>query len=301
MPQHIRRRRARLVVAIVILLAITIGAIGWWLGSGRWTDVPDLVGKDREAAIDLLQAAGLDPNPVVEEWSETVPAGSVIEADPTDGEAIRGTDVKVVVSKGPERFVVPVDLAGQEAGAVVERLQETLPIQVTTIEQYDNEVAAGLVIGFDPPAGTQLARDAVVTVVVSVGHEPVTIPNVIGQTPEAATANLEQLGFTVNRVDDGRSADVDKGEVMAVSPDPSAGPVPYQSTIDIQVSEGKPEVRVPDVQGKSSDEARRILEEAGLQVEASSWITGDRVVGQTPKAGEKVEQGTTVKILLSFW
>jgi eukaryotic-like serine/threonine-protein kinase len=58
---------------------------------------------------------------------------------------------------------------------------------------------------------------------------------------------------------------------------------------------------VPDVTGKSSDEARQILEGAGLRVEASSWITGDRVVGQTPKAGETVEQGTTVKILLSFW
>ena len=84
-------------------------------------------------------------------------------------------------------------------------------------------------------------------------------------------------------------------------PDPNAGPVPYQSTVDIQVSEGKPQVEVPDVEGKSSEEARQILEGAGLQVEASSWITGDRVVGQTPKAGETVEQGTTVKILLSFW
>jgi serine/threonine protein kinase/beta-lactam-binding protein with PASTA domain len=302
LPQHVRRRRARLVVAIVVLMAITIGAIGWWLGSGRWTDVPTLVGKDREAAVDLLQAAGLDPNPVVEEWSETVPAGSVIAADPDDGEAIRGTDVKVVVSKGPERFVVPPELAGQEADAVVADLQDRLPaLQVTTTEQYDNDLAAGLVIGFDPPAGTPLPRDSVVTVIVSQGHEPVSIPNVLGQTPEAATANLEQLGFTVTRADDGRSADVDKGEVMAVSPDPNAGPVPYQSTVTIQVSEGKPQVEVPDVTGKSSDEAKQILEGAGLRVEASSWITGDRVVGQTPKAGETVEQGTTVKILLSFW
>jgi len=247
-------------------------------------------------------AAGLDPNPVVEAWSETVPEGVVISTDPGDGEAIRGTDVRVVVSKGPERFVVPPELAGQEAESVVAELQETRPeLQVTTEEQYSNDVAAGLVIAFDPPAGTQLPRDAVVTVIVSQGHEPVTIPNVLGQSPEAATENLEQLGFTVTRIDDGRSADVDKGEVMAVSPDPNAGPVAYQSTVSIQVSAGKPEVKVPDVQGKSSEEAKRILEEAGLHVEASSWITGDRVVGQTPKAGEKVEVGTTVKILLSFW
>jgi beta-lactam-binding protein with PASTA domain len=285
----------------VMLMAITVGTVGWWLGSGRWTDVPSLVGKDREAAIDLLQAAGLDPNPVREAWSETVPEGVVISADPADGEAIRGTDIAVVVSKGPERFVVPVELAGQEVTAVVAQLQDTLPLQVTTEDQYSNDVEAGLVIGFDPPAGTELKRDALVTVLVSQGHEPVAVPDVLGQTPEAATANLQQLGFTVNRVEDGRSADVDKGEVMAVDPGPAAGPVAYASTINIQVSAGMPQVKVPDVQGRSSAEARQILEAAGLKVETSSWITGDRVVGQTPKAGETVDQGTTVKILLSFW
>ncbi len=300
-PQRIRRRRARLLVAIILLLAITVGAIGWWLGSGRWTDIPSLVGKEREAAIDLLQAAGLDPNPVVEQWSETVPEGEVIAAAPDDGEAIRGTDVRLVVSRGPERFFVPVELAGGEAAVVVAQLQESLPVQVTTEDRYDDEVAAGLVLGFDPPAGTPLARDAVVTVLVSLGHEPVTIPDVVGQTPEAATSNLEQLGFTVERIEDGRSAAVDAGEVMAVSPDPGAGPVAYRSTVSIQVSVGKPQVQVPDVAGKTSAEAQQILEAAGLQIEASSWITGDRVVGQTPKAGETVEQGTTVKILLSFW
>jgi serine/threonine-protein kinase len=71
--------------------------------------------------------------------------------------------------------------------------------------------------------------------------------------------------------------------------------------VTIQVSAGMPQVEVPDVGGKSSAEARQILEAAGLKVETSSWITGDRVVGQTPKAGEVVDQGTTVKILLSFW
>src|SRR3954451_1719766 len=46
-------------------------------------------------------------------------------------------------------------------------------------------------------------RGQVVTVFVSRGHEPVAIPNVIGSTPEAATASLQELGFTVVRGDDG--------------------------------------------------------------------------------------------------
>ena len=93
-PQHIRRRRARFALAIVLLLAVTIGAIGWWLGSGRWTDVPELIGQEQSAAIDLLQGAGLDPDCCEEQWSETVPrrARSCPPTRPA-GDAIRGTDV----------------------------------------------------------------------------------------------------------------------------------------------------------------------------------------------------------------
>ena len=192
----------------MLLLAITVGAIGWWLGSGRWTDIPDLIGKDQNAAIDLLQEAGLDPDCCEEVWSEEFPDGTVMSTDPVAGEAIRGTDVRLVVSKGPERFIVPTDLVGKAEAEVVAFLQDELPaIQVTTEQEYDNDVAAGLVVRFDPPAGTELKRDEVVTVFVSQGHEPVAVPDVTGQTPEQAQANLEELGFTVERIEDGRSAD----------------------------------------------------------------------------------------------
>ncbi|TKJ30460.1 Stk1 family PASTA domain-containing Ser/Thr kinase [Blastococcus sp. CCUG 61487] len=297
-PDHIRRRRARLAIAVVLLLAVTIGAIGWWLGSGRWTEVPSLAGKSREAAVDMLQDAGLDPKPVVEEWSETVPAGTVISTDPASGEVIRGTDVRVVVSKGPERFLVDPEVVGRPAAEVEAELQERIPVQITTAEQFHDEIAAGSVITFDPPPGTPLQRDQVITMVVSKGHAPVAVPDVTGQTPEQATANLEALGFSVERGEDGRSADVDKGEVMAVDPAPGTQ-APYRSTLTITVSAGVPLVTVPDVVGMNEAEATAALKAAGLQVEATKFF-GDRVFRQSVKAGETVEQGTKVTILLTF-
>jgi serine/threonine-protein kinase len=299
-PDHIRRRRARLAIAIVLLLAITIGALGWWFGSGRWTQVPDLAGLERDDAIAVLQEAGLDPSPVEEQWSEEVPDGVVISADPEGGEAIRGTDVELVVSKGPERFFVETSLVAQDAVQVQARLQETLPVQVTTEKHYDDDLAAGLVIGFDPPAGEPLKRNQVVTILISLGHEPVVVPNVVGQTLDAAQANLEQLGFKVNRVADGRSAAVGKGEVMALDPAPAAGPIAYGSTVNVQLSAGVPQVTVPDVTGRKTAEAKAILERAGLRVEATDWF-GDKVLRQNPKAGTVVDQGSSVKILASFF
>jgi eukaryotic-like serine/threonine-protein kinase len=300
-PQHIRHRRARLAVALVALLTITIGAIGWWLGEGRWTTVPQLIGEEQNAAIDLLQAAGLDPDCCEKVWSEEFPAGAVMSTEPTGGgEAIRGTDIRLVVSQGPERFTVPTDLVHQPVTDVVAFLQdERSALQVATAEEYDNDVDKGLVVRFDPPAGTELKRDQVVTVFVSLGHAPVDIPDLTGQSPEQARANLEALGFKVKRGEDGRSADVDKGEVMAVHPAPAAGPAPYGSEVTITVSAGVPLVTVPEVIGMTEHEARAALEAAGLKVDATKFF-GNKVRQQQPAAGESVEQGTGVKILVAF-
>jgi beta-lactam-binding protein with PASTA domain/tRNA A-37 threonylcarbamoyl transferase component Bud32 len=299
-PPHIRRRRARLAVAIILLLAVTIGAVGWWLGSGRWTKVPELIGQEQAAAIDLLQGAGLDPDCCEEQWSEEFPAGSVMSTDPEAGDAIRGTDVRLVVSKGPERFRVDTALVGTPWSEVEPKLQEDLPeIQFTTSEAYDNDVPEGAVVGFAPPAGTDLKRDQVVTVVVSLGHEPVAVPDVTGQTPEQAVANLEALGFDVQKGEDGRSAAVDVGEVMAVTPGPGDGPVGYGSTVTITVSVGVPLVTVPDVSGMKEEEAVAALQAVGLKVDATKFF-GNKVRQQQPAAGETVEQGTTVKILVSL-
>jgi beta-lactam-binding protein with PASTA domain/tRNA A-37 threonylcarbamoyl transferase component Bud32 len=299
-PPHIRRRRARFALAIILLLAITIGAIGWWMGSGRWTQVPELIGQEQAAAIDLLQGAGLDPKCCDQQWSEEFPAGTVMSTDPKAGEAIRGTNVRLLVSKGPERFRVDPALVGKAWSDVEPKLQDSLPaIQFTTAEQFDNGVPAGAVAGFDPPAGTDLVRDQVVKVLVSKGHEPVPVPDVTGQSPEQAVANLKALGFVVQKGEDGRSASVDVGEVMAVKPGPGDGPVAFGSTVTIQVSAGVPLVTVPDVSGMKQDEAVKALEAVGLKADATKFF-GNKVRQQQPAAGESVEQGSTVKILVSF-
>jgi serine/threonine-protein kinase len=124
------------------------------------------------------------------------------------------------------------------------------------------------------------------------------VPNVVGQSPEAAEDTLEQLGFTVAR-DTGRSADVGTGQVMAVTPGPGDDAQPYGSTVTITVSEGLPQVAVPDVTGKKKDDAVKALEAAGLEVQVQQFF-GNNVLRQTPSAGETVELGSTVTILVTF-
>ncbi|MGY1747408.1 Stk1 family PASTA domain-containing Ser/Thr kinase [Blastococcus sp. SYSU D00695] len=296
-PDHIRRRRARLAVAIVVLLAITVGAVGWWFGSGRWTTVPDLVGLDQDAAIGQLQEAGLDPDCCEEVFDEDVPAGQVISADPDGGDAIRGTDVRLTVSKGPERFLVDAAWTGQPLDDVLAQL-EGVPIAVNQVQDYDDDVPVGNVTGFDPEPGTPMPRDSVLTVYVSRGPAPVAVPAVVGVAADDAQATLEQLGFTVARTT-GRSPDVETGEVMAVDPGVGAE-APYASTVTIQVSEGLPQITVPDVTGKDLDDAKAQLEALGLRVEVQTFIAGSTVRYQSPGGDEVVDWGTTVRLLAAF-
>jgi beta-lactam-binding protein with PASTA domain len=169
---------------------------------------------------------------------------------------------------------------------------------VAQATDFSDKVPAGSVIAFQPPPGTELKRGDTVTVVVSSGRAPVEVPDVVGQSPDAAQKNLEQLGFTVQRTT-GRSADVPVGAVMAVDPGPGDKAQPYGSQVSIMVSEGLPQVAVPDVTGKSRDDAEQILREAGLEVEVQQFF-GNKVIRQTPGKGETVDIGTTVTILATF-
>ena len=198
---------------------------------------------------------------------------------------------------GPMR--VNTAMVAQPWTEVEPQLQEDLPeIAFTIVEQHDNDLAAGAVIGFEPAAGTELKRGDVVTVYVSLGHEPVAVPDVTGQTPEQAVSNLGAAGFQVVRGEDGRSAAVDVGEVMSMSPAPADGAQPFGSTVTISVSVGLPQVQVPDLRGMTEEEATVALQAVGLAVDSTKFL-GNKVRQQQPAAGEVVEQGTTVKILVA--
>jgi serine/threonine-protein kinase len=295
-PDHIRRRRIRFGVTIVLLLAVTVGAVGWWLGSGRWTDVPAVSGQGQQQAIGFLQEAGLDPV-VTEVFSEDVAAGTVISADPADGaRIIIGSDVQLSVSKGPERFTVDGGLLGQPADDVQTTIEGLgADLQVTRTTGRSDDVAAGAVMALDPAPGTELRRGDTVTLQVSEGPATAAVPDLVGSDPDDAEATLAALGFEVERTE-GRSDDVSTGQVAAVSPD---GTETFGATITLTVSVGPVQVSVPNVVGQSKDAAVAALEAAGLEASVTQFF-GDTVLRQTPAAGEVVDPGTSVTILVTF-
>ncbi|WP_016700332.1 Stk1 family PASTA domain-containing Ser/Thr kinase [Actinoalloteichus spitiensis] len=132
----------------------------------------------------------------------------------------------------------------------------------------------------------------------------VSVPDLVGLTAEEAAAELEELGL-VGEEHEEASDEVEEGMVIRSEPD-LGSEVREGDTVAYWVSTGPDSVEVPELSGLTSDEAKRRLEEHGLDLDpaysyepTSDPNLVDRVVAQTPAAGSgPVPVGTSVSITL---
>jgi serine/threonine-protein kinase len=130
--------------------------------------------------------------------------------------------------------------------------------------------------------------------------KPVSVPNVVGIRESLARPKLQQKNL-VPHVMHSASATVQAGYVIDQSPNPGTH-VQKNTVVDLTVSTGKPKVAVPNVIGKTRDDAVAALTNAGLMYQVFSVHSGqppDTVTGQFPHAGTKVIKGQKVRINVS--
>ncbi|MCZ2827366.1 Stk1 family PASTA domain-containing Ser/Thr kinase [Modestobacter sp. VKM Ac-2986] len=248
-----RGKRRTLIAAVVgglLLLGLVIAGIVVFNSGGDreptapavvQVAVPNLVGQTEEEATTALTTAGLTVGEVTDEASATVAEGQVVRTDPTSGTQLaERSPVALVVSAGPDSLTVP-DLAGRETADARDRLKATGFTGSISTDQVDSLQPEGTVVESDPPAGTQAAPDADITLQVSTGT--IDLPDVRGLTTAAARERLISAGIDngliteFNREDDtvapGSVIDTDPGPGSSVSVDDSielqiAVPVPVE-------------------------------------------------------------------------
>ncbi len=287
--QRVRSRRAFLGwLTLVLLLATAVGTAAWWLGAGRWTSVPSVVGLDRAAAEAILTDVDLGFE-LLQDHSDTVAPGLVIVTDPVAGDrAIRGTDVGVVLSLGsPVVPDLPSGTSPEDAAEIVSEA-DLLPVTDPAATEFSDVVPEGTVIGLTPASGTVLTVGAPVTLVVSRGPAPTTVPDVRG-LPEADAAQLlDDAGLTVGRVERRFDRDVPGGR--AIGTEPEAGDETLRGTeVTLVVSTS---LVVPDLVGRSRDEALTTLREAGFNPRErgdGAGQPGARVAAVDPRPGSLVD------------
>jgi serine/threonine protein kinase/beta-lactam-binding protein with PASTA domain len=292
------KRKFTVWVSLVVLLAILVGVTAWWMGSGRFTSVPGVIGSEEESAVVLLQGASLKST-IELEVSDTVPKGKVLRTDPPEGtERLRGDPVKVFVSLG--KPVVPTVQAGVDPAVAKKDIEQGgLKSELNPEEDtFSDKVPQGKVVTLKPAPGTQVKVGSTVIIVRSKGAEPKPVPNVAGKTKDEAFAELTSLGFEPVEGQPEKAGNVEGGRVVRTDPPANTVVQPgANKRVTVVLSSAPATVTVPQVEGKKLRDAKKQLEDLGLKVELQFSRNGNStVVNQSVRSGTKVEKGSRITL-----
>ena len=291
-----RRRKGPWIALVIFLVVLGSGLGGWLLATGKSVPTPDIVGQSTAAATEILSAAGLSLVVTEEQFSEELPADQVISSDPAPSAGVReGGAVGVVVSKGPERYVIP-NVQGLTAAEATAALTGANLVIGSTTSVFDDRVPANAVSGTSPEIGTEVKPGTSVDIAVSKGPKPVSIPAVVGKKAQVAASALADLGLIVVTKEK-FSEQVADGLVIAIRP--GEGTVVDSGTeVDLVTSKGPPPVEVPSLVDMPKNKAISTLKGLGLKpkvLEAAATPL-DRVYSQDPPAGTMIPKGSQVII-----
>jgi eukaryotic-like serine/threonine-protein kinase len=297
-PASARRRGPLLLIVALVLMGL-LGGGAWWFGSGRFTPAPGLIGMTEADAEQTLTDAGLAIDLAPAGYSETVPAGQVMQTDPEAGDRVlNGGSVSVVLSLGKERYDVPKVRGKSEDVAQDAIAAANLKVGNAT-EVFDEKISAGDVVSTSPPAGTTLKPGTVVDLVVSKGRRPITIKDWTGKNGERATAWLEKRGLKPTQSSD-YSDNVAVGRV--ISQQPANGQLFVGDTVSLVISEGPELVQIPrGIRASGQEAAVELLEGLGFKVEtrkSSGYLGLGYVFSVDPGEGSEVPVGSTVTLYL---
>lgn len=172
-------------------------------------------------------------------------------------------------------------------------------------EESSDQYEADKITSQDPAKGQKVKTGRTIDVVVSKGSEMVTVPRVIGDSYNDAERELKGLGFEIGKVTRKPSDDDPENAVISQDPGPHKE-APRGSSVDLVVSQGKTpdKITVPDLLGKSTEQARKLLENSNLSLgtvgsEASSQYDKGKICRQNPAAGSQADENSSVEVYVS--
>jgi eukaryotic-like serine/threonine-protein kinase len=287
-------------VILLALIMLTLIGYGVYALAGRTpeepvrVDVPDLEGLTLEEAQDEVG----DDFSVRQDDEEDSPQpeGTILDQNPAGGTAESGSVIEVVVASGQNELP---DVGGRtrddaqaavtEAGFEVEFREE--------VSEADEE---GRVVRQEPEGGSE-DLGTTVTLTVGTGPEMTEVPEVVGNTPDQAEDILSEANLEVGETSEEVSDTVPEGSIISQDPEPGTE-VEEDSSVNLVVSTGPPQVEVPDVVGEELDVAKQAMLDAGLgydSVEVESDEPAGTVVETDYPAGTLLDPGTYVLISYS--
>ncbi|MGH9225472.1 MAG: PASTA domain-containing protein [Acidimicrobiales bacterium] len=191
----------------------------------------------------------------------------------------------------------------EQPSADAKRNLDALGFTVVLDTQYFDDKGEGSVVNQRPAPGVRLKEGKTVTLTVSLGRQPVDVPDLTGQPRDAAVAALTEAGLNVaDPITTKYSETV--GDDVVIDWEPKAGSGTRKGdTVKLTVSDGPQPRTLPDVSGKTYEQAAAQVQGLGLvAIRAERYddeVAKDRVIGTRPPVGNSVPRGTTVEIVVS--
>jgi serine/threonine-protein kinase len=288
--------------ALLVALLVAGGGVAAYLLTRPIKDVvPTVVGESVNDATAQVQNAGFSVS-ILEEASTHKP-GIVFHQDPQPGtKADSGTTVTLTVSQGLGNMVVPSVVGLSRAAAVRAIKAQKLTVRFDT--ESSDTVPAGDATRTDPGAGRPLPVGSLVTLFISSGPAPVSVPDVSGQTQSSATATLGTLGFKVTTSSQ-TSKSVTPGTVITQQPAGNTSAAPG-STVNLVIATAPTTASVPGVKGETAGAASGTLTGDGFTViqqtkDVSKANQDGIVISQSPRGGANVKTNSTVTIVVGHY
>ena len=291
---RVRRNRK-----VALILAIALGVGGWWtlVGPGSRVVVPSTVGGSYDEAVSTFTPLGLTAVILEKRFDEEIAKGRIIESVPPGGGKVEaGGSVKLIISKGPERYTIPL-----VAGLTPEAAQGAItkfPLTFGTItEVFNSEIPKGFVISATPISGTTVKRDTKVNLLVSKGVEQIALASYVGKSGEQALNELTEAGFNV---ESGYAFNETTPELAVISQSPAGGVnVNKGETVKILISKGPRYTYIPKtIITMEAQAGKEMLESLGLKVKVVTIGKAKKKVVKSvsPAVNTKVLRGSLVTI-----
>ena len=192
------------VISISFIFLIVLSILGGYLlissmfSAPKNVTVPDITGLTISEAESKLKELKITYEISEEKYSSSVEAGKIISQNPPKGYRIlENNSVKIVVSKGTEKTIIP-KVAGKtsdEAKSDLENAKLTVEIE----EEISQKIEQGIVIRQEPAENTEVNAGDRVKIFVSKGNgkKKIAVPSVTLRTEEDAQKELKEQGLEV--------------------------------------------------------------------------------------------------------
>ena len=325
-------------LAITLAVVLALGACGgggaWWyyLGPGSYWTLPqptDIDCADGEACPvtdadwqsykSTLDVAAI-PYQVRQAYSDDVAKGRIIKTDPADVGAHvgkrNGEKVVVTVSRGVRMATIPEDITdpnstnGKDPIGALTRAGFTNIKRDEAKEEYSLDKPEGTLVSIDQEPGARLKHNEAITVILSKGPMPVSMPDVVGKSRDDMQAAFDENKLTAN-ITEQFDDKIPAGQVISASQQAGAQ-LKWGDSVDVVVSKGPETVTIQNYVGQKASAAKSALEQLGftVSIDEQAKITLDSskdktVASQNPTGGSVVrlrdENGKPTVVTLKMY